>query len=54
MKKIVNLKVKLAEEFSIKDLYLAKKILKMRINRERKEAVENITSRVRGESAKEV
>jgi len=44
MKEIMNLKVKLAEEFSMKDLDPAKKFLEMRISRERKEAVENITS----------
>ena len=36
MKEIVNLKAKLAKEFSIKDLSLAKKIFGMRINREKR------------------
>ena len=36
MKEIVNLKVRLAEEFSMKDLGPVRKILGMRINRERK------------------
>ena len=36
MKEIVNLKDKLAKEFSMKDLGLAKKILGMRISRERR------------------
>ena len=53
MKEIVNLKVKLAEEFSMKDLGWAKKILRMRINRERKETIENITSRVHEKDAEE-
>jgi len=44
MKEIVNLKAKLAKIFSMKDLDLAKKILGTRINRERKENVEDITS----------
>ena len=44
MKDIVNLKAKLAKIFSMKDLDLAKKILGTRINRERKENVEDITS----------
>jgi len=35
MKEIVNLKVKLAKEFSMKNLDPAKKILEMRINREK-------------------
>jgi len=54
MKEIVNFKAQLAKEFSMKDLGPAKKILGMRINRERKEVVEDITSRVRGEGAGEV
>ena len=49
----MNLKAKLAKEFSIKDLGPAKKILEMRIDREKK-IVEDITSRVRGEGAEEV
>ena len=36
MKEIVNLKASLAEEFSMKDLGLARKILGMRISREKK------------------
>jgi len=43
MKEIVNLKSKLVKEFSMKDLGPAKKILGMRINRKRKEVVEDIT-----------
>ena len=35
MKKIVNLKAKLAKELLMKNLSSAKKILRMRINRER-------------------
>jgi len=35
----------------MKDLGLARKILRMRINKERKEAVESITGRVREEGA---
>ena len=54
MKEIVSLKAKLMKEFSMKDLGPAKKILGMRINREKKEAFEDITSRVRRESAKDV
>jgi len=46
MKEIVNLKTKLTKEFSMKNLGLVKKILEMRISRERKEIVEDITSRV--------
>ena len=53
MKEIVNLKARLAEELSMKDLGPAKNILGMRINGEITETVENITSRVR-EGAKEV
>ena len=49
----MNLKAKLAEEFLMKDLGSAKKILRMRISRERKEAIENITSRVHGKDAGE-
>jgi len=47
MKEIVNLKIKLVKEFSIKDLGPAKKILGIRISKERKEVVEDVTSRVR-------
>ena len=54
MKEILSLKAKLAKEFSMKDLGLAKKILGMRIIREKKEALEDVTSRVREESAEEV
>ena len=54
MKEIVDFKARLAEEFSMKDLGLQKKILEMRINREREEVVENITNRARGEGAGEV
>ena len=36
MKKIVNLKTKIAEKFSMKNLDPAKKILEMRINREKR------------------
>jgi len=36
MREIVNLKAKLAEKFSIKNLGPAKKILGMRISRERR------------------
>ena len=53
MKEIVNLKARLAEKFSMKDLGPVKKILKMRINREKK-VLKDITSRVRGEGAKKV
>ena len=53
MKEIVNLKAMLAEELLMKDLGPAKNILGMRINGERTETIENITSRVR-EGAKEV
>ena len=44
VKEIVNLKAKLAEKFLMKDLGLAKKILRMRISRERKDVVESVTS----------
>ena len=44
MKEIVNLKAKLAKEYSMKDLGLEKKIHEMRINRERKEVIADITS----------
>jgi len=54
MKEIVNLKDKLAEEFSMKDLSPTKKILRMRMSRERKEVVESITGRVREEGAEEI
>ena len=54
MKDIMNLKASLAEEFSMKNLGPARKILGMRINRERKEVVESITGRVREEDAEEV
>ena len=47
MKKTVNLKAQLAREFSMKNLGPAKKILEIKINRERKKTVEAITSRVR-------
>ena len=53
MKEIVNFKVKLAKEFSMKDLGPAKKILGMRINREKK-GVEDITNPVYGEGPEEV
>jgi len=53
MKKIVNLKAKLTKKFST-NLGPAKKILGTRISRERKEVVEDITSRVCGESAKDL
>ena len=43
MKDIVNLKARLAEEFSLKDLDHARKILRIRINTEREEAIESIT-----------
>jgi len=46
MKKIVNFKAQLVREFSMKNLGLTKKILGMRISRERKKTVEAITSRV--------
>jgi len=36
MKEIVNLKAKLAKEFSMKDLSPAKKILRMKISREKR------------------
>jgi len=49
MKEIVNLKARLAEEFSMKDLGPVRKILGTR-----KEAVKSITSRVREEGAEEV
>jgi len=54
MKEIVNLKARLAKEFSRKDLGLVKKILRMRINRERNEVVKSVISRVREEDAEEV
>ena len=54
MKKIVNLKAELAKKFSMKDLSPTKKILGTRNNRKRKEVVEDIISRVRGEGAKKV
>ena len=54
MKKIMNLKARLAKEFSKKDLGLVKKILRMRINRARNEVVESVISRVREEDAEEV
>ena len=46
IKEIVNLKAQLARKFSMKDLGPAKKILRMRISRERKKTVETVTSRV--------
>jgi len=54
MKEIMNLNAKLAEEFSMKDLGPMKKIFEMRICRERKEVVNDITSRVREESTEEI
>jgi len=54
IKEIVNLKARLAEEFSMKDLSYAKKIFGMRISRERKETIESITCRVCKEGAEEV
>ena len=54
MREIVNLKARIAEEFSMKDLSPVKKILKMRIKRERREVVESIIGRVREESAEEI
>ena len=36
MKEIVNLKASLAKEFSMKDLGPARKILRMRINKEKR------------------
>ena len=54
MKEIVKLKVSLAEEFSIKNLGLLKKILGMRISRERKDTFKSITCRERDEGAEEV
>jgi len=54
MKEIVNLKAKLVKEFSMKDLGSAKKILRMRISRERKKTAEDIASQVRKEGAEEV
>jgi len=53
MKEFVNLKTKLTKEFSMKESP-AKEILEMRNHRERKEAVEDITNRVRGEGTEEV
>jgi len=46
MKEIVNLKAQLARKFSMKNLSPAKKILGMRISRERKKIVEVVTNRV--------
>ena len=43
MKEIVNLKTKLAEEFSIKDLGPTKKILGMRISKEREKRLLKIS-----------
>ena len=43
MKEIMNFKARLSEEFSMKDLGPARKILGMRINSERKENVGSIT-----------
>ena len=54
MKEVVNLKDRLAEEFSMKNLSPAKKIFGMRMSRERKEAVESITGRVREEGTEEI
>ena len=45
IKEIVNLKARLTEEFSMKDLSYAKKFFEMRISRERKETIESITCR---------
>ena len=50
----MNLKTSLTEEFSMKDLGPAIKILEMRINEEEKEAVESITGRVREEGVEEL
>ena len=54
MNEIVNLKTRLAKDFSIKDLGPTRKILEMRISRERKEVVLNIAGRVRKEDVEEV
>ena len=43
IKEIVNLKVKLAKEFSMKELSPEKKILRMWISREKKKAIEDIS-----------
>jgi len=53
MKKIVNLKAQLARDFSMKNLSPAKKMLGMRINKEKK-TVEAVTSTVHTEGAEEV
>ena len=53
IKKIVNIKTKSTKELSMKNLVPAKKILEIRISREKK-IVEDITNRVRGEGAEEV
>ena len=45
MNEIVNLKPQLAREFSMRDLGPVKKILEMRIKRERKMTVEAIISK---------
>ena len=37
MKEIINFKARLAEDFSIKDLDIAKKILRMKISREKQD-----------------
>ena len=54
IKEIVNLKARLTEEFSMKELDPARKILRMRINRERKQNVESITDRICEEGAEDV
>jgi len=53
IKEIVNLKARLAEKISMKDLGLARKILGMRI-REKKETIESVTGRVYEEGAEKV
>ena len=54
MKEIVNLKASLAEEVSMKELGPTRKILRMRINREREKTVESITDRVHEEGVEEI
>ena len=54
MKEIMNLNAKLAEEFSMKDLGPMNFFFEMRMSRERKEVVNDITSRVREESTEEI
>jgi len=46
MKEIVNFKAQLTVKFSMKDLNPVKKILEMRIDRERNKIVEAIINRV--------